>query len=91
MTWDREQSIRRPAYRVSTVDTTGAGDMFHAGFVYGLLQDWPIEHQLDYACAAAALNCTRAGARGHIGTVKEISRLMTESTRYEIAECADIR
>ena len=86
LTWDGRQSIQRPAYRVSTVDTTGAGDLFHAGFVYGHLQGWPIERQLDYACAAAALNCTRAGARGRIGTVDEISRLMVDDKRYEIQE-----
>lgn len=89
LTWDGERSIQRPAYRVSTVDTTGAGDLFHAGFAYGHLQGWPIELQLDYACAAAALNCTRAGARGRIGTVGEISRVMADNTRYDIAGCAE--
>ena len=48
----------RRAYCVNVVDTTGAGDIFHAGFIYGLLQGWPLERQLDFACAAAALNCT---------------------------------
>lgn len=86
LTWDGEQAIQRPAYRVSAVDTTGAGDLFHAGFVYGHLQGWPLERQLDYACAAAALNCTRAGARGRIGTVDEISQLMTGDKRYDITE-----
>lgn len=86
LTWDGKQSIHRPAYQVSTVDTTGAGDLFHAGFVYGLLRGWPIEHQLDYACAAAALNCTRAGARGRIGTVDEITHLMTGNERYDMTE-----
>lgn len=84
LAWDGKLSMQRPAYRVSTVDTTGAGDLFHAGFVYGHLQGWPIERQLDYACAAAALNCTRAGARGRIGTVDEISRLMTSNKRYDL-------
>jgi sulfofructose kinase len=86
LTWDGKRSIQRPAYQVSTVDTTGAGDLFHAGFVYGHLQGWPVERQLDYACAAAALNCTRPGARGRIGTVNEISRLMANNKRYDIAE-----
>jgi sugar/nucleoside kinase (ribokinase family) len=31
-----------PAFHVQPLDTTGAGDIFHAGFIYGLLQDWPI-------------------------------------------------
>ncbi|HEY9137358.1 MAG TPA: carbohydrate kinase family protein, partial [Terriglobus sp.] len=65
-------------------DTTGAGDLFHAGFIYGLLQNWPLERQLDYACAAAALNCTRAGARGRIGTVEEVTRVMLADQRYTI-------
>ncbi|MDP9038951.1 MAG: PfkB family carbohydrate kinase [Acidobacteriota bacterium] len=86
VTWDGERLIQRTAYRVSTVDTTGAGDLFHAGFVYGLLQGWPIERQLDYACAAAALNCTRAGARGCIGKVEEIGRLMEGESRYDVAD-----
>ncbi len=31
------------AYRVPAVDTTGAGDIFHAGFIYALLQGWPLD------------------------------------------------
>ena len=31
--------ITLPRNDVSAVDTTGAGDIFHAGFIYGLLQD----------------------------------------------------
>ncbi|MGB7191363.1 MAG: PfkB family carbohydrate kinase [Acidobacteriaceae bacterium] len=91
LAWDGERSIERPAYRVSTVDTTGAGDLFHAGFVYAHLQGWPVERQLDYACAAAALNCTRAGARGRIATVTEISRLMSDNARYAIAAFVESR
>src|SRR6201987_4321391 len=53
-----------PAYRVDVVDTTGAGDIFHAGFIYGLLQGWGLERQLDFSCAAAELNCMHEGARG---------------------------
>ena len=84
--WDGERWMQRAAYRVTTVDTTGAGDLFHAGFAYGLLQGWPLERQLDYACAAAALNCTRAGARGCIGRVEEIAGVMAGDGRYEVAE-----
>ena len=87
--WDGHDFYTRPAYRVSVTDTTGAGDIFHAGFIYGLLQNWPLERRLDFACAAAALNCTCSGARGGIGNVEVIEGLMATTERYAIARAAD--
>jgi sulfofructose kinase len=86
MAWDGRKMIRRPAYRVPVVDTTGAGDIFRAGFIYGLLNGWPLEQQLDFSCAAAALNCTASGARGGIRTVAAVEELMTNYPRYENSE-----
>ncbi|HZY71624.1 MAG TPA: carbohydrate kinase family protein [Edaphobacter sp.] len=83
LAWDGEQFYYNPAYRVPVVDTTGAGDTFHAGFIYGMLQGWTLERQLDFACAAAALNCTAVGARGGLRTVETIEDLMATGTRYE--------
>jgi sulfofructose kinase len=85
MAWDGTQFHHAPAYCVSVVDTTGAGDIFHAGFIYGLLQGWPLERQLDYACAAAALNCMAVGARGGIQTVEAIEELMATGSRHDAA------
>lgn len=82
LAWDGSQFLYSAAYKVPVVDTTGAGDIFHAGYVYSLLQGWPLERQLDFACAAAALNCTAEGARGNIGTVAAIEALMREAARY---------
>ena len=83
---DGEQLLQARAYRVPTVDTTGAGDIFHAGFIYGLLHGWPLQKQLDFACAAAALNCTAPGARGNIATVDQIETLMANGERYAAAK-----
>jgi sulfofructose kinase len=82
LAWDGSQLHYAPAFRVETVDTTGAGDIFHAGFIYGLLRGWPIARQLDFACAAAALNCTATGARGGIQPLEKIEALMASGTRH---------
>ncbi len=82
LAWDGTSFHYAPAFRVETIDTTGAGDIFHAGFIYGLLQGWPLQRQLDFACAAAALNCTAIGARGGIQPVDSIEHLITSGTRH---------
>jgi sugar/nucleoside kinase (ribokinase family) len=81
--WDGTRLVHRAAYRVNVVDTTGAGDIFHAGFIYGLLQGWELERQLDFACAAAALNCTCQGARGGIRGVGDVEEVMKSVAQYE--------
>jgi sugar/nucleoside kinase (ribokinase family) len=83
LAWDGSRFHHSAAYRVPVMDTTGAGDIFHAGFIYGLLQDWPLARQLDFACAAAAMNCMFCGARGGIGRVETIERLMEDTPRYQ--------
>lgn len=85
LAWDGAQFHYAPAFRVDAVDTTGAGDIFHAGFIYALLQGWPLQQQLDFACAAAALNCTAIGARGAIQPVAAIERLMATGARHRAA------
>jgi sulfofructose kinase len=90
LAWDGKQLLNIAAYSVPVVDTTGAGDIFHAGFIYGLLQNWSLERQLDFACAAAALNCTAVGARGGIQTVEAIEELMATCVRHLSADCATV-
>jgi sulfofructose kinase len=82
LAWDGKTLTHTPAYRVPVADTTGAGDIFHAGFIYSLLQGWPLDRQLDFACAAAALNCTAIGARGGIKTVADIEALIATAEHY---------
>ncbi len=53
---------RVPGYDVATVDGTGAGDAFAAGFLYGRLDGWPLERCARFANAAGALATTAVGA-----------------------------
>ncbi len=82
LAWDGTRFWQAAAYRVKVVDSIGAGDIFHAGFIYGLLQNWPLQRQLDFACAAAALNCMAVGARGGIQPVESIENLVGSGERY---------
>lgn len=82
--WAHEQGfLYAPAYQVEARDTTGAGDIFHGAFLYGLLAAWPLPRILDFACAAAGLNCTAVGARGGIRPIREIEALMRSGPRHE--------
>ena len=83
LAWDGKQLLHSAAYRVPVVDTTGAGDIFRAGFIYGLLRDWPLDRQLDFSCAAAAMNCMAQGARGGIQPVEAIENMRSTVARYE--------
>jgi sulfofructose kinase len=87
LAWDGTQLHHAPAYAVPVIDTTGAGDIFHAGFIYGLFRDWPLERQLDFACAAAAMNCMAIGARGGIASAQAIVDFMTTGVRHDPAFC----
>jgi len=59
-------------FKTNVVDTTGAGDVFHAGFIYGLLQNWDSEKILQFANAAAALKCRELGGRKGVPTLREV-------------------
>jgi sugar/nucleoside kinase (ribokinase family) len=55
------------------VDTTGAGDVFRAGLLYGHLQGWDLEKTARFASAAAALNCGALGGWGGVRAPEEIA------------------
>lgn len=65
-------------FDVRAVDTTGAGDVFHAGFIYGLLENWEIKEILRFANAVAALKCRDLGGRKGIPTLKETYELLNQ-------------
>lgn len=66
--------IEKPAYRVQAVDTTGCGDVFHAGFVFGLVHGWSTERSLDLAAWAAAQVSLQLGGRSGIPTLAAVKK-----------------
>ena len=78
------------AFEVPCLDTTGAGDVFHGAFCCAMLEGMELESALAFSNAAAALNCTAIGARGHVPTRSEITGLLAEAKMGKVERlCAD--
>src|SRR4030088_2077059 len=59
---DEKQTLQQtPAFPVHTVDTLGAGDVFHGAFALAITEGQDVPGALRFASAAAALKCTRFG------------------------------
>jgi sugar/nucleoside kinase (ribokinase family) len=65
-----------PGFKVHAVDTTGAGDVFRGGFIYGLLNNWPTDRILRFANAAAAASCLTLGALNGVPNLSQVERLL---------------
>jgi sugar/nucleoside kinase (ribokinase family) len=77
MLLEGDDLVIEPAFTVNAIDTTGAGDVFRAAFIYGLLMESPPRDLLRFANAAAAISCTRAGAMNGVPARAEVERLLT--------------
>jgi sulfofructose kinase len=73
-----------PAFEVHCADTTGAGDVFHGALCYARLRNMGAHSALEFANAAAAINCTAIGARGHIPTLPEVEAVLQQASRGAI-------
>ncbi len=68
------------SFRVTVVDSAGAGDSFRGGLIYGMLQGWSDAESVRFAAATAALTCTRAPGCVHPPTLVEIQQLLSAET-----------
>ncbi|MCP4565998.1 MAG: hypothetical protein GY841_00300 [FCB group bacterium] len=73
---------RQRAYRVKAVDVTGAGDVFHGSYLFGIFKDWPLEDKLKFAAAAAALKCRLPGARDGIPSYRQAKSFMKKHRSF---------
>jgi sugar/nucleoside kinase (ribokinase family) len=67
-----------PSVKVKAVDTTGAGDIFHGAFTYGISQGWEMPRILRWANIAGAMSVTRIGGRNSIFALEEMNEVYNE-------------
>lgn len=68
-----------PAYPARAVDTSGAGDVFHGAFAYGLYQHMPLEENLRQSAMAACLSVQREGSQTAIPCLEEVQQHLSYS------------
>ncbi len=72
-----DELIHQPALPVEpVVDTTGAGDVFHGAFAYGVALGYDLRENLRFSSAVAALKCRALGGRTGIPTMEETRRFL---------------
>ena len=74
----KQVELRAPAMKV--VDSSGAGDAFSAGFIYGLLQGWPLERTGQFASVVGASACTALGCTAGVFSVDEVEAYLASAS-----------
>lgn len=76
VTMNEGRIFTQKAYQVKAVDTTGAGDVFHGAYAYGVLQGWEMKKTVLFASIVAAMKCAKLGGRTGIPTLREAMRFL---------------
>lgn len=80
--WLEQQNLHSNiGFKVDVVDTTGAGDVFHGAFAFALANGYSTNKVVEFACAVAALKCTKAGGRAGIPSIKQVKEFLTQHQR----------
>jgi sugar/nucleoside kinase (ribokinase family) len=77
--WSGRDRARRSALAVDAVDTTGAGDSFDAGFLYGWTRGWPLAACLTLGTACGSLSTRAAGGTAAQPTLQDVRRALPAS------------
>ncbi len=76
-----QEMIFQPSFPVRAVDTTGAGDAFHGGYIQALLEGADLKERMRFAAAVAALNCTALGGRTALPSRSSVDLFLAEAKR----------
>lgn len=75
----QQKIIYQDAFPVEVVDTTGAGDVYHGAYIYGLLKGWKMKKCMSFASVVSALKCREIGARKGIPRIEDIKKYLDRS------------
>jgi sulfofructose kinase len=75
---DRGEVRHMDAFEVNAIDTLGAGDVFHGAFTFRLVETGDVVASLRFACAAAAIKCTRFGGLMGAATRTEVDDFLKQ-------------
>ena len=76
--WNGEEIRFQKAFPIDAKDTTGAGDVYHGAYIYGLLQGWTMPGCMRFASAVSAIKCKVIGARKGIPRLDEVKQFMRQ-------------
>ncbi|ASX08141.1 carbohydrate kinase family protein [Escherichia coli] len=70
-----------PAFICNAIDTTGAGDVFHGAFTYGVHYNWHIDNIILFASLAAAISVEKKGVRESIPDLADVHNAINQYER----------
>jgi len=76
--YTKKGELEVPSFPVKEIDPTGAGDCFDAGFIVGLLKEWPLERAARFANAVGALAVTKKGPMEGVPWLREAKRMVED-------------
>ncbi|MFN4223822.1 MAG: carbohydrate kinase family protein [Fervidobacterium nodosum] len=77
--YSKKEKIFCESFKINPIDTTGAGDSFTAGIIYGLLNRMPVKKILKFANACGAITCLKKGTTESFPTLQQINSFLGPS------------
>lgn len=79
---DDKTIVKAPGFTVEVVDTTGAGDVFHGAFAYGIAEGMSVQQTVQFANAVAAVKCAQPGGRAGIPNKQQTLDFLQKNNLY---------
>ncbi len=68
----KDRIVQASAYKIKTIDSSGGGDAFTAGFIFGIMSDWELEKIVKFASAMGASAGRKMGCTTGVFTREEV-------------------